>query len=182
VLAIYLATFTLAVAWAGGIGTFLPLYGGRALGLSTDVLGRTLSIAYVIEAAALVPVGWVADALGRVRVLAAGFLVMLAGVAFVPMTSSVAGFGAAATLFTLGLTAWMVPPVLLAERLPDGFRGPAAGVYRLVSDLAYIIAPGSVGWLIGRHGFRATGLAMAGLFAAATLVAIAVLGRRPGQA
>ncbi len=182
VLAIYLASFTLAVAWAGGIGTLLPLYGGRALGLSTDVLGRTLSIAYAIEAAVLVPVGWAADALGRVRVLVAGFLLMLAGAASIPATASVAGFGAAATLLILGLTAWMVPPVLLAERLPGGFRGPAAGVYRLVSDFAYIIAPGSVGWLIGRHGFRATGLAMAVLFAAAILVAIAVLGRRSPHA
>lgn len=182
VLAIYLATFTLAVAWAGGIGTLLPLYGGRALELSTDVLGRTLSIAYAIEAAVLVPVGWAADSLGRVRVLVAGFLLMLAGAASISATASVAGFGAAATLLILGLTAWMVPPVLLAERLPGGFRGPAAGVYRLVSDFAYIIAPGSVGWLIGRHGFRATGLAMAVLFTAAAGVAIAVLGRRPRPA
>ena len=88
--------------------------------------------------------------------LAAGFLVMLAGTAAVPLTAGTAGFGIAATLLVLGLTTWMVPPVLLAERLPGGFRGPAAGVYRLVSDFAYIIAPGAVGWSIGRHGFRAT--------------------------
>ena len=98
------------------------------------------------------------------------------------MTASTAGFGVAATLLILGLTTWMVPPVLLAERLPGGFRGPAAGLYRLVSDFAYIIAPGSVGWLIGRHGFRLTGLLMAGLVAAAILVAIPVLGRRPRAA
>jgi MFS family permease len=182
VLAIYLATFTLAVAWAGGIGTLLPLYGGRALGLPADVLGRVLSIAYAVEAAVLVPVGWAADALGRVRVLVVGFLVMLVGVTAVPMAGSVAGFGVAATLLILGLTTWMVPPVLLAERLPGGFRGPAAGLYRLVSDFAYIIAPGSVGWLIGRHGFRLTGLLMAGLVAAAILVVIPVLGRRPRAA
>jgi MFS family permease len=53
-LAIFLATFTLAAVWAGGIGTFLPLYGGRALALSPDVLGRMLSIAFAIEAAMLV--------------------------------------------------------------------------------------------------------------------------------
>jgi len=182
VLAIYLATFTLAVSWAGGIGTLLPLYGGRALGLPADVLGRVLSAAYAIEAAVLVPVGWAADTLGRVRVLVAGFLVMLVGAAAVPLTASIAGFGVAATLLILGLTTWMVPPVLLAERLPGGFRGPAAGLYRLVSDFAYIIAPGSVGWLIGRHGFRLTGLLMAGLVAAAILVAIPVLGRRPRAA
>jgi predicted MFS family arabinose efflux permease len=182
VLAIYFATFTLAVAWAGGISTFLPLYGGRALGLPPEVLGRTLSIAYGIEAAALVPVGWAADALGRVRVLAAGFLAMFAGAALVPATATALGFGAAATCLMLGLTAWMVPPVLLTERLRGGFRGPAAGVYRLVSDLAYIVAPGSAGGVIGRYGFRATGLALAALFAAAGLVAVLALGRRPRHA
>jgi MFS family permease len=181
-LAIFLATFTLAAVWAGGIGTFLPLYGGRALGLSPDVLGRMLSIAFAIEAAMLVPVGWAADALGRVRVLVAGFLAMLAGSLLVPWSGSVPGFGAGATLLVLGLAAWMVPPVLLTERLPGGFRGPAAGLYRLVSDLAYIIAPGAVGWLIGRHGFRAAGLALAGLLVVATAVAIAALGRPPRQA
>ena len=182
VLAIYLATLSLAVAWAGGIGTFLPLYGGRALRLSADVLGRTLSVAYAIEAVLLVPVGWAADALGRVRVLVTGFLVMLAGVVLVPGTASPVGFGVGAALVIFGLTAWMVPPVLLAERLPGGFRGRAAGLYRFVADLAYIVAPGSVGWLIGRHGFRATGLAMAGLFLAAGGVAAAVLGRPPRPA
>jgi len=178
-LAIYLATFTLAVAWAGGVATFLPLYGGRALELPADVLGRTLSIAFAIEAAMLVPVGWAADALGRVRVLAAGFLAMLAGALLVPWTATVAGFAVGATLLVLGVAAWMVPPVLLTERLPGGFRGPAAGLYRLVSDLAYIVAPGAVGWLIGRHGFRTAGLAMAGLFLVAGGVAVAALGRPP---
>lgn len=179
VLAIYLATFSLAVAWAGGIGTFLPLYGGRALGLSADVLGRTLSAAYAVEAVLLAPIGWAADALGRVRVLAAGFVAMLAGVLLVPGTSGAVAFGVGAALLIFGLTAWMVPPVLLAERLPRGFRGPAAGLYRFVSDFAYIIAPTSVGWLIGRHGFRVAGVAMAALFVVAGGVAVAVLGRRP---
>jgi MFS family permease len=181
-LAIYLATFTLGVAWAGGVATFLPLYGGRALELPADVLGRTLSIALLIEAAMLVPVGWAADALGRVRVLVAGFLAMLAGSLLVPWTASVAGFGVGATLLLLGVTAWMVPPVLLTERLPGGFRGPAAGLYRLTSDLAYIVAPGAVGWLIGRHGFRAAGYAMAALFLLAAAAAIAAVGRPPRHA
>jgi MFS family permease len=176
ILAIYLATFTLAVAWAGGIGTFLPLYGGRGLGLDPETLGRTLSVAYTVEAALLVPIGWAADVLGRVRVLVPGFGVMLAGVLLVPGASGVVGFGLGATLLVLGLTAWMVPPVLLAERLPGGFRGPAAGLYRFVADLAYVLAPGAVGWLIGHGGFVLAGATMAGLFGVAAVVSLVVLG------
>jgi hypothetical protein len=36
--------------------------------------------------------------------------------------------------------------------------------------------------VIGRYGFRATGLALAALFAAAGLVAVLALGRRPRHA
>ncbi len=176
ILAIYLATFSLAVAWAGGIGTFLPLYGGRGIGLDSETLGRTLSVAYAVEAALLVPIGWAADVLGRVRVLVPGFVVMLAGVLFVPRAEGVVGFGLGATLLVLGLTAWMVPPVLLAERLPGGFRGPAAGLYRFVADLAYVVAPGGVGWLIGHGGFALAGGTMAGLFGVAAVVSLVVLG------
>lgn len=180
--AIYLATFSLAVAWAGGISTFLPLYGGRDLALTSEVLGRTLSVAYVIEASLLVPVGLAADALGRVRVLVPGFLVMLAGVLLVPQARGVVVFGVAATLLILGMTVWMVPPVLLAERLPGGFRGPAAGLYRFVSDLGYILAPGTVGWLIGRGGFTVAATTVAALFATTAVVSLLVLGRPPRPA
>ena len=173
--AIYLATFGLAVAWSGGVATFLPLYGGRGLGLGADVLGRVLSVAYLVQAALLVPIGWAADVLGRLRVLVPGFLAMLAGVLIVPHTGGPVGFGAGATLLVLGIAAWMVPPVLLAERLPGGFRGPAAGLYRFVSDLAYVLAPGAVGWLIGRGGFDLAASAMAGLFALAAVVSLFAL-------
>jgi MFS family permease len=157
------------------VGTLLPLYGGRGLGLGADVLGRVLSVAYLVQAALLVPIGWAADVLGRLRVLVPGFVVMLAGVLLVPHTGGPLDFGAGATLLVLGISAWMVPPVLLAERLPGGFRGPAAGLYRFVSDLAYVLAPGAVGWLIGRGGFGLAASAMAGLFALAALVSLFVL-------
>ena len=139
------------------------------------MLGRALSVAYLVQAALLVPIGWAADVLGRLRVLVPGFLTMLGGVLLVPHTRGPFEFGAGATVLVLGIAAWMVPPVLLAERLPGGFRGPAAGLYRCVSDLAYVLAPGAVGWLIGRGGFGLAASAMGGLFALAALVSLFVL-------
>jgi MFS family permease len=182
VLSIYAAAFTLAVAWAGGIATFLPLLGGRGLGMSAEGLGRVLSVAYVIEASLLVPVGWLADTTGRVRILVPGFLVMLAGMLVVPHATGVMAFGVVATCLVLGMAVWMIPPVLLAEWLPGGFRGPAAGLYRFVADLGYILAPGVIGWLIGWRGFTAAAAAMAVLFAVAAVLSVAFLGRRPGPA
>jgi len=52
-----------------------------------------------------------------------------------------------------GMSVWMAAPALLAERLTEGFRGRGAGLYRLVTDLGFIVAPAAIGWLVGRFGF-----------------------------
>ena len=173
--AIYLATFGLAVAWSGGVATLLPLYGGRGLGLGADVLGRVLSVAYLVQAALLVPIGWAADILGRLRVLVPGFVVMLAGVllrAAHPRAARLRRRRDPAGSRHLGLDG----PARAARRAAAGrLFGTAAGLYRFVSDLAYVVAPGAVGWLIGRGGFSLAASAMAGLFALAALVSLLAL-------
>jgi YNFM family putative membrane transporter len=175
IVAIYLSTFSLAVAWAGGVSTLLPLYGGRGLSLPPEVLGRTIALAYAVGACLFVPVGWAADVLGRVRVMVPGFAVVLVGMLLVPHTRSALALGLAATLLIAGMTVWMTLPVLLAEQLPGGFRGPAAGFYRFISDLAYILAPGAVGWLIDRRGFGMAAAVMAIVLAVAIAVSLAIL-------
>jgi len=169
ILPVYLATFSLAVGWAGGISTFLPLYGGRGLGLTPEILGRTMAIAYGIEVCLLVPIGWLSDVLGRVRVMVPGLLVMLAGILVVPNTQNVPTYTLACSLVVTGMTVWMNPPALLAERLPNGFRGKAAGLYRFVADLGYILSPLAIGWSIEFGGFRSTALWLAGITLAAVL-------------
>lgn len=54
-------------------------------------------------------------------------------------------------LFNVGLGVF--PPLLpqIMEDLQLSFAG--AGLYRLVTDLGFVVAPGAVGWLIGACGF-----------------------------
>jgi MFS family permease len=99
-------------------------------------------------------VGWAADAWGKTRILPPGFLAMLLGTLLAPVTGSVLGYGAAFVLLTSGMSVWMVVPAILTERLKGDFRGRSAGLYRLVTDLGFILAPAVVGWLIGRSGFE----------------------------
>lgn len=174
---IYLATFTLAFWWAGVISTYLPLYGGVSLNLPADVVGRSLAVAYGVEVCLLFPAGWASDTIGRVPLLLTGFLVMLIGVLIVPKTQSAVAFSIASTLCVAGMTVWMIPPALLAERLAGGLRGRIVGVYRLVGDCGSAVAPAATGWLIAEAGFGAGGISFAGLVALSICVSVVALKR-----
>ena len=152
-LTVYLLIFAQAFAWGGGISTLLPLYGGQALHLSSEMIGRAMSIAFWIEVILLFPVGWAADVGGKVRVVVPGFAAMLVGIIAAPFTRGIWGYGAAFIFMVGGMSVWMAAPALLAERLTEGFRGRGAGLYRLVTDLGFIVAPAAIGWLVGRFGF-----------------------------
>jgi MFS family permease len=178
-LAIYLATFGLAFGWAGGIATLAPLYGAQALGLTPAAIGRTMAIAYAVEAAVLVPVGWAADTLGRLRVLLPGFGLLLAGIVLLPLSGGAASYTLACTLTIVGMTVWMIPPALLADRLAGRVGGRVVGLYRFTADLSMVVAPAGVGWLIERGGFGVAAGGIAAVVAAAAAVVAVVLGR-PG--
>jgi MFS family permease len=179
--AVYTAVLAMAVAWSGGVSTFLPLYGGAGLGLSSEAIGRAMGLAFAVEVLLLVPAGWAAARFGRVPVFAAAVVPMLAGVLIVPQAGSFAAYTAGCTLMVLGITGWMVPPALLAEHTE--FGGRAAGIYRFVSDFAYILAPLAVGWLIELGGFSAAGTVLAVVFATALLAVVGAFGlARPRRA
>lgn len=178
--AIYTAVLAMSVGWAGGISTFLPLYGGLGLGLASEGIGRAMGLAFAVEVAFLLPAGWAAGRFGRVPVFVTGMLSMLIGVLLVPQAHSFALFAIGCTFVVLGITVWMIPPALLAEHTE--FGGRAAGVYRFVSDFAYILSPLAIGWLIDVGGFRAGGTALALIFGSAALAVAFVLRRRPAPA
>ncbi|HEX7551778.1 MAG TPA: MFS transporter [Candidatus Methylomirabilis sp.] len=158
---IYLLIFGQAFAWGGGISTLLPLFGGEALRMTPEVIGRVMAIAFWIEVCLLFPVGWAADVLGKVRVIIPGFFVMLVGIILAPLTQGAWSYGGAFVVLVSGMSVWMVAPALHAERLAGGFRGRSAGLYRLVTDFGFIVAPAAVGWLIGARGFLAAAASIA---------------------
>jgi MFS family permease len=136
--------------------------------MTPEVIGRVMAIAFWIEVCLLFPVGWAADVLGKVRVIIPGFLAMLVGIVLAPLAQGVWSYGGAFAVLVSGMSVWMATPALHAERLAGGFRGRSAGLYRLVTDFGFIVAPAAVGWLVGQYGF-ATG---AGVIAAVLVAAI----------
>jgi MFS family permease len=178
ILTIYLVVFGLSFVWAGAITTLGPLYGGQALGLSAASIGRALAIGYVVEAFLLIPVGWAADTVGRLRVLLPGLAVLLAGVVLLPLSGGLVTYTLACGLVIVGMTVWMIPASLLAEHLHGRFGGRAVGTYRFVTDLGMVAAPITVGWLIGSRGFGAGAALIALVLVVSGGVVGVVLGRR----
>ena len=174
-LAVYLLIFAQAFAWGGGISTLLPLYGGEALRLTPEVIGRSMAIAFWFEVVLLFPVGWAADMWGKVKMVLPGFLAMLVGTLATPFAQSLWGYGMASVFLVGGMSVWMAAPALLAERLAGGFRGRGAGLYRLVTDLGFIVAPATVGWLIGQFGFATGAAVIAGVLVAAIVSSLCYL-------
>jgi MFS family permease len=181
ILAIFVASFAQAFAWGGGISTLLPLYGGSELTFSPAVIGRAMAIAFWVEVCLLYPVGWAADAWGKVRVMIPGFVAMLLGTILVPWATGVVSYGVAFVILTAGMSVWMMVPALMAEHLAGGFGGRAAGLYRLVTDFGFIVAPAAVGWLVDRFGFAAGAAAIAAVLIVSILLSICFL-RNPRQA
>ena len=178
ILAIFVASFAQAFAWGGGISTLFPLFGGSALALSPAVIGRAMAVAFWLEVCLLYPVGWIADALGKVQVMIPGFVAMLVGTLLVPWTTGPIGYGAAFVIVAAGMSVWMMVPALMAESLAGGFGGKAAGLYRLVTDFGFIAGPASVGWLIGRFGFAAGAAAIAAVLLVSIVLSLTFLHRR----
>ncbi len=165
-------TFSVSVCWSGGITTFLPLYGGKGLGFSSATVGGAMTIALVVTALFLFPVGWASDRFGRFRVLIPGFLLLVGATLLLPWTRSVRAYTIVGTLIALGVTIWWIPPSILAKQFPGGFRGKTAGIYRGVSDSAYVLAPFTVGWLIDKGGFAWTGAALAGVYSLSIILCL----------
>jgi MFS family permease len=138
-----------------------------------------MAVAFWVEVCLLFPVGWAADVLGKVWVVVPGFLAMLVGIMCAPLTQGVWSYGVTFAFLVSGMSVWMAAPRLHAERLAGGFRGKAAGLYRLVTDLGVIVAPGVVGWLIGRFGFVVGAGPIAAVLIASILMALCFLRRRP---
>lgn len=175
---IYASTFSLSAGWAGVVNTYVPLYGGRRLGLSSETIGGILTLGFILEALLLLPVGWLSDTRGRVRVINYGLLVLIAGLVLLPLTGGKIPYAAGVFFFTAGFSVWMIPPSLLADLAAGGLRGRAVGAYRFISDSAYFLAPFGVSWAIGGVGFRGAALAVILVFAGNLMLNLWALGRR----
>lgn len=136
-----------------------PLYPevARDLGLRIDSLGLFFAISSIVGAALQIPIGVLADRIGRRPLLVVGLLLLAAALVLRWLASSPLVF--AASLFVLGSTSALVVASaygLVAEAFSLAGRGQAMGVLQVginLGQVAGFVLAGAVGPSLGWRGF-----------------------------
>jgi MFS family permease len=150
----------LGTGWAQGFLegctiAFLSLY-LCGLGFSQQAVSNLTGGLFVGVVLAQLPVAWLADALGRLRIVLVCHAVVLAGLAFTPFCVSPAGL--AAWLFLLGACCGALYPLglaLLGERVPPDGLARANACYLACNCAGCMIGPWLTGHAIELFGPRA---------------------------
>lgn len=172
--------FSLGTAWVqgfleGGMMTFLAVYLGT-LGYTEGGASGLLAVLFAGVVLAQLPVAWLADRLGRVRVTLGCHFVVLAGLCLLPWLAGPVPLGG--VLFAVGACCAALYPLglaVLGERVPPAAMGRANAWYLASNCAGSLTGPLVLGALVDAFAWPA-------LFAggAAAVAGVLLLGIRRG--
>jgi MFS family permease len=175
-LPVYVASLSLSMTWAGLFATMAPLLGHARYGLGSGPLGLALGAGYAAELAGLLGVGFVIDRVRREPVFFAGAAAVAAGGLVLAAGTHPAVFVLGLVLVGGGFAVWMVPAIVLADRVGTPMPPGYFAVYRIAMDSGMIVGPLALGAVADLLGARAA-VGSAGFALVAGAVAL-TLGRR----
>jgi MFS family permease len=136
----------LALAWSAVSQFLLPLRGTREFGLDRGGVSGLLMLAQLVDLVALLPVGRLADRLGRTPVL--GFVIVVLGLGTAAVgLGSFPWFVAGCACFGFGLAGWMLPVGVIREHTRAEYLAWRMGLYRVGVDAAMFLGPFASGFL-----------------------------------
>ena len=142
----------LALAWSSVSQFLLPLRATREFGLDRAGVSSLLMLAQSVDLVALLPVGRLADRLGRTPVL--GFVIVALGLGTAAVgLGSLPWFVAGCAGFGLGLAGWMLPVGVIREHTRAEHLAWRMGLYRVGVDAAMFFGPFASG-LLGEENAR----------------------------
>ncbi|HEY7203117.1 MAG TPA: MFS transporter [Methylomirabilota bacterium] len=130
----------MALAWSAVSQFVIPLRGTREFGLDRAGISGLLSLAQILDLAVLLPVGWLADRVGRPPVLVGVAAVLGVGL-FTVGLGSLPLMVLGCALFGLGMAGWMLPLGVIREHTDVARLGWRTGVYRVGVDGAIFLGP-----------------------------------------
>lgn len=153
------AGMVFALSWSAVSAFVIPIRGAREFGLSRTGISWLLAMAQVLDLAILIPVGRLADRVGRGLMLGAVCIVLGLGTLGVGL-GSFPLFALGCACFGLGLGGWMLPLGVIREHTPVSRLAWRTGLYRVAVDSAIFLGPLVAGILEG--GGQQTFLALIG--------------------
>lgn len=142
------AGIVFALSWSAVSAFVIPIRGTREFGLSRTGISWLLAMAQVIDLAILIPVGRLAERMGRGLVLGAVTVVLGLGTLGVGL-GSFPWFALGCACFGLGLAGWMLPLGVIREHTPVARLAWRTGLYRVGVDSAIFLGPLVAGVLEG---------------------------------
>ena len=130
----------MALAWSAVSQFVIPLRGTREFGLDRAGISGLLSLSQLVDLAVLLPVGWLADRVGRPPVLVGVAAVLGVGL-FAVGLGSLPLLGLGCALFGLGMAGWMLPLGVIRDHTDGARLGWRTGVYRVGVDGAIFLGP-----------------------------------------
>ena len=140
----------MGLGWAAVSQFIVPLRGAREFGLDRGGVSTLLAIPQLVDLVALLPVGWLADRIGRQLVLG-GVLVSLGlgiwGTGLGPFPLVVLG----SALLGIGMAGWMLPLGVVREHIEPSTLAWRTGLYRVGVDATSFLGPLICGLLGETH-------------------------------
>ena len=169
-LAAYAAAFAIFFVRGGVQQTVVPLMGREEMGLSVASLSVLLMVSAALSTVLGPFVGGLSDRLGRGRVLLPGLGLLWASTMLLTMANSTPLFVSGVLLTSLAGTTFSIPSSMIVDAVGASQRAAAIGVYRVVGDAAFTVAPFASGFLVDGYGFAAAGAASTAVIVAALAV------------
>ncbi|GAB4326947.1 MAG: MFS transporter [Dehalococcoidia bacterium] len=151
-----IALVSFAVFFArSGRQVVLPLYGADVINIGEGTIGGVFALMAFINLLLTVPAGGMVDRFGVKATIVPSAAVSLVGFVLIAGSQSFVPFVGAVAILAVGSgLLGPAPPAYVAEIAPPELRGTAMGMFRTVSDLGFVIAPPTVGFLADTAGYE----------------------------
>jgi MFS family permease len=158
--------------WGSSTMSFLPLLATQVVGLKTAEVGILFMTSALVNAALLIPMGRLADRLGRKRLMITGLFVFGVGIAGLAFSRSYLYLFLSVGIQSLGGAMFAPAAVaLVSDTIPPHLQGSAMGIYGAFEDVGVIAGAalsGLVWTAMGPAAVFLTGAVTSGLGALLT--------------
>jgi DHA1 family multidrug resistance protein-like MFS transporter len=172
-LAALAATFAGDFALVGARSAMLPLYVRESLHLSSGWVYAAFLIVSIVSAALLLPIGKLADSVGRRPVIAFGLLSGALAFLVLPAVAAVTGLILATLLIGVAAASDSVAPGAVMGDVVGGRGGTVVAVFQMAGDLGAVLGPVVTGWVADRAGYSPA-FVLCAIVCAVPVVAVAL--------
>ena len=169
------AVFTMFFLRTGVRSTLVPLFAANNLGLDSSAIGFILTIGGITTAVTMTPMGGISDRIGR-KVPLALCLLLTAGITIaIPFSTDLLTLSIAIAIYgaVIGLSG--PSAAYITDLSPKDKLEISMGLYRMISDLGFVIGPLLLGFLADITAIPVVGETHSGLIGVFPFVVASII-------